>query len=119
MKEKHYTRLGVILFIIVLVLICSMRSSAQIVVTEFNACWNKENTTEWLDSLQNCYIAKIEMDRPGKRKLQQFHKVDIVPTLIIFKDGKEVKRFIADISFCLKTTREEVQVFVNELIKNK
>jgi|TARA_R110000824_G_scaffold166918_2_gene343712 type IV secretory pathway component VirB8 len=115
MKEKYYSRLGIGLLVIVLVLICSIRSSAQIVVTEFNACWNKENTTEWLDSLQNCYLTKVEMDRIGKRKLQKIHNVTIVPTLIIFQDGIEVKRYIADISFTIPATREEVQLFINEI----
>ena len=114
MKEKYYSRLGIIVLVIVLVLICS-RSNAQIVVTEFNACWNKENTTQWLDSLENCDITKVEMDRPGKQQLQQRHTVSIVPTLIIFKDGVEIKRFEADISFKLKATREEVQLFINEI----
>tara|TARA_R110001599_G_scaffold185491_1_gene379760 strand:+ start:368 stop:721 length:354 start_codon:yes stop_codon:yes gene_type:complete len=115
MKEKYYSRLGILMFLIVLSLLFSVKCYSQIVVTEFNACWNKENTTGWLDSLQDCYITKVEMDRLGKRKLQTIHNVTIVPTLIIFKDGKEVKRFLADISFSLKTTRREVQLFINEL----
>ena len=105
------------MLLIVVLLIFSAKCSAQIVVTEFNACWNKENTTEWLDSLQDCYITKIEMDRPGKTILQELHKVTIVPTLIIFQDGAEVKRFMADISFTLKTTKKEVQLIINELNK--
>jgi len=38
----------------------------------------------------------------------------VVPTIIIFKDGEEVKRFQADISFSMKATREELQDIINE-----
>jgi hypothetical protein len=37
-----------------------------------------------------------------------------VPTIIIFKDNEEVKRFQADISFSMKATREEVQGIIDE-----
>lgn len=117
MKEKYYTRLGLLLLIIVLSLIFSIKCYSQVVVTEFNACWNINNSTQWLDSLQDCYITKVEMDREGKRRLQEIHRVTIIPTLIIFKDGKEVKRFLADISFTLKTRREEVQLVIDKLNK--
>ena len=39
----------------------------------------------------------------------------IVLVLIIFQDGIEVKRYIADISFTIPATREEVQLFINEI----
>ena len=115
MKEINFRKMGVLFLLIVLSLIFSIKCSSQIVVTEFNACWNRKNTTDWLDSLQNCYITKVEMDILGKRKLQKIHNVTIIPTLIIFKDGKEVRRFLANISFSLKTTREEVQLIIDDL----
>ena len=37
------------------------------------------------------------------------HKIAVVPTIIIFKDGEEVARFQADLSFKMLATREEVQ----------
>ena len=39
-----------------------------------------------------------------------------MPTIIIFKDGEEAKRFQADISFTMKATREEVQEYIDELL---
>ena len=38
----------------------------------------------------------------------------VVPTIIIFKDGEEVKRFQADISFTMKATKKELQEVINE-----
>jgi len=37
------------------------------------------------------------------------YKIAVVPTIIIFKDGEEVARFQADLSFKMIATREEVQ----------
>ena len=37
-----------------------------------------------------------------------------VPTIIVFKDGEEVKRFQADISFTMKATKEEVQEVIDD-----
>jgi hypothetical protein len=117
MKDPIWKIVGGYILIIILLLF-STAAYSQVVVTEFNAGWNKENTTDWLDSLENCYVTKVEMDNKGKMQLQKTHQVTIVPTLIIFKDGKEIKRFLADISFTLKATREEVQLFINEVVEN-
>ena len=40
---------------------------------------------------------------------QKKYKIASVPTIIIFKDGEEVARFQADLSFKIVATREEVQ----------
>ena len=39
-----------------------------------------------------------------------------MPTVVIFKDGEEVKRFQADISFAMKATREDMQAEIDELL---
>ena len=49
-------------------------------------------------------------------KLQQKHKIVIVPTIIIFKDGEEIERFQADLSFKMLATRKELQEVINEQI---
>ena len=37
------------------------------------------------------------------------HKIAVIPTIIIFKDGEEVARFQADLSFKMVATRKEIQ----------
>jgi len=39
-----------------------------------------------------------------------------VPTIVIFKDGEEIKRYQADLSFKMLATRKEIQGFINEQI---
>ena len=46
--------------------------------------------------------------------MQKKHEIVVVPTIIIFKDGEEVKRFQADISFSMKAKLEDVQEIIDE-----
>ena len=43
----------------------------------------------------------------------------LIILFILFKNGKEVKRFQADISFKMVATRKEVQSSISELIMDK
>ena len=94
-------------------LFCSSMS-AQITVTHFNAEWNSANKVEWFENLEDCGLAKVCI--VAEPKLQDKHKIIIVPTLVVFKDGEEIKRYQADLSFKLLATRKEIQNFINEQI---
>ena len=87
---------------------------AQITVTHFNAEWNAANKVEWFEKLDDCELAKVDIVK--ETKLQEKHKIVIVPTIIIFKDGEEIKRYQADLSFKMLATRKEIQNFINEQI---
>jgi len=97
--------------LLLLILVCHT-ASAQIVVTHYNAEWNKANDVEWLKKLEDCDITKVDIVKHPK--FQKKHKIVVVPTIVIFKDGEEVKRFQADISFSMKATRKELQEVINE-----
>ena len=91
--------------------------NAQIEVIQYNAGWNSANNAEWTEDLSDCEIDYIDiMEKP---KQQEKHNIAVVPTIIVFDDGEEVKRYQADISFSMKATREEVQEFIDEIIANK
>ena len=94
-------------------LFCS-NTFAQITVTHFNAEWNSANKVEWFEKLQDCDLSKVCI--VAEPKLQDKHKIVIVPTIVIFKDGEEIKRYQADLSFKLLATRKEIQEFINEQI---
>ena len=99
------------ILLLLLVLACKT-TSAQIVVTHYNAEWNKANEVKWLNKLEDCDITKVDIVKHPK--FQKKHKIVVVPTIVIFKDGEEVKRFQADISFSMKATRKELQDVINE-----
>ena len=87
---------------------------SQVVVTQFNAGWNSANAVTWLDKLSDCDVAVVDISK--EVKLQQKHKIVIVPTIIIFKDGEEIKRFQADLSFKMLATKKELQEVIDEQI---
>jgi predicted thioredoxin/glutaredoxin len=88
---------------------------SQITVNQYNADWNKANNVEWLKDLTD--IDKVKhIDIAANPDQQAKHEIVVVPTIIIFKDGEEVKRYQADISFAMKATREELQEFIDELL---
>ena len=99
------------ILLLLLILVCQT-TSAQVTVTHYNAGWNSANDVEWLKKLEDCDITKVDIVK--KPKHQKKHKIVVVPTIIIFKDGEEVKRFQADISFSMKATRKELQDVINE-----
>jgi len=115
MKAIHKIFLTYILFIFFVLV--SGGAFGQVVVTHFNAEWNKHNKSDWVDSLKDCEIAYVDIS--GSPKIQKKHKVTVVPTIIIFKDGEEMKRWEADLSFKMSATRKELQKYVNELIEDK
>ena len=88
---------------------------SQITVTHFNANWNDANKVSWVKKLSD--VDKIkDICIAHSPEHQKNHEIVVVPTIIIFKDGEEVKRYQADISFTMVATREEVQDFIDELI---
>ena len=82
--------------------------SAQIEVTHFNAGWNSTNNVPWYMDLKDCKTIG-HTDIATDTEAQTKYKIAVVPTIIIFKDGEEVARFQADLSFTLAATKEEVQ----------
>ena len=92
----------------------SLSASSQIVVTHFNAEWNDPNKVAYIGKLTDCEIVYVDIAKAPK--LQEKHEIVVVPTVVIYKDGEEVKRFQADISFSMKATRKEMQAVIDELL---
>ena len=85
---------------------------SQIEIKQFNAGWNESNGVDYLNKLTDCSIKKISID---EGTWQKEYGIVVVPTIIVF-NGKEVKRFQADLSFKMAATKEEVQGVVDEII---
>ena len=102
------------MLIIIIMLSCSV-CFGQIKVIQFNASWNKANDVPWVMSLKDCKTISYT-DVASDKKAQTKYKIASVPTIIIFKDGEEVARFQADLSFTLVATKEEVQEEIDNII---
>ena len=112
-KDVTWNIFGMYMLIIIFMLACS-GAFGQVVVTHFNAAWNDPNKVAYIGKLTDCDI--VYVDIAASPKLQKKHEIVVVPTIVIFKDGEEMKRYQADISFSMKATRKEIQNYIDELI---
>ena len=95
-----------------LLMILPCMAISQVQVIEFNANWNEANSVKWLSDLTDCKTKKIDIATDADAAAK--YEIVVVPTIVVFNDGEEVKRFQADISFAMKATKEEVQEAIDE-----
>ena len=75
-------------------------------VIEVNASWNWANKIP-LEKLENCYTGYVDLsNKQIGAIIQNEWDITVVPTIIIFEYGKEVKRFEADLS--MKFREDEI-----------
>ena len=85
----------------------------DICVIQFNAGWNEANSVDWLEKLTDCGVLNIDI--ATNTEAQEKFEIVVVPTIIVF-NGKEIKRFQADISFSMKATKKDVQATVDNIL---
>tara|TARA_E500000305_G_C3796775_1_gene132345 strand:- start:119 stop:490 length:372 start_codon:yes stop_codon:yes gene_type:complete len=83
-------------------------------VVEFNASFNASNSVEWIDELSDCKGKRVDI--ATQPDMQKKHKIVVVPTIIIFNEKEEVKRFQANIMMQLEASKEDIQDAVDEII---
>ena len=108
MEETVTWRIFGMYMLIILFMLFASTAFGQIQVTQFNAGWNSANDVPWVNSLSDCKTIAYS-DIATDTEAQTKHKIAVVPTIIIFKDGEEVARFQADLSFKMVATKEEIQ----------
>ena len=105
------------LYVLIMILVFTASTAyGQIKVIHFNAGWNSANDVEWFDKISDAGKKSLSID---DTEIQKKYAIAIVPTIIVFDDDEEVKRFQADLSFKMAATREEVQDYIEELIMSK
>ena len=87
-----------------------------ICVVEFNASFNSQNSVPWIEKLSDCETARVDI--ASDPSIQRDHKIVVVPTIVIFNEGEEVKRFQANIMMTMEATEEDVQEAVDEILLN-
>ena len=105
---------GIYLLVLILVCVCG-KASGQISVAQFNASWNSSNEVPWVNDLSDCQTLSY-IDIATNPKMQVKHKIAAIPTIIVFKDGVEVARFQADLSFKIMATKEAVQEEIDNIL---
>ena len=93
------------------------QTSSGIVIVEFWVDWNKQNAPIWLEELFDCDVYRVDI---GKHPaLVGKNSVAAVPTVILYSDGVEEKRFSPNIMFQLAATKEGVQGEIDEILLNQ
>ena len=84
------------------------------VAVEFNASFNKSNEVAWLSKLTDCETERIDITSDSRWASE--YKIVVVPTIIIFNNNEEVKRFQANIMMTMEATKSEVQNSIDEIV---
>ena len=84
------------------------------VVVEFNASFNKSNEVTWLSKLSDCEVERVDITADARWSKE--YKIVVVPTIVIFNNNEEVKRFQANIMMTMEATKSEVQNSIDEIV---
>ena len=87
-----------------------------ICVVEFNASFNSQNSVPWIEKLEDCATARVDI--ASSPDLQKKHKIVVVPTIVVFNEGEEQERFQANIMMTMEATKDDVQDAVDEILLN-
>ena len=85
-----------------------------ICVVQFNAGFNEANKVTWLGNLTDCKTKYIDIQKETTAAGK--YKIVVVPTIVIYNDGEEVKRFQANIMMTMEATIKDVQGAIDDVI---
>ena len=94
-------------------------TSRGLVVVEFWATWNETNKVTILDEWDTFDAKVYRLNIDAYPKVQSDNNVVILPTIIFYDEGEEVKRLQGDMSFTLKTTTKELDEIIEEILGSK
>ena len=94
-------------------------TSRGLVVVEFWAGWNEMNKVTLLDDWDTFDAKVYRLNIEVFPQIQADNNVVILPTIIFYDEGEEVKRLQGDMSFTLKTTTKELDEIIEEILGSK
>ena len=92
------------------------KTKQGIVLVEFWASFNATNQVN-LKNIYDCKKYRVDMSQDPS--LMTKHSIMAVPTVIIYHNGKEVKRFLPSLMMKLDADIKDVQAVVDELVGDK
>ena len=93
--------------------------SRGLVVVEFWAGWNEMNKVAILDEWDTFDAKVYRLNIESFPQIQADNNVVILPTIIFYDEGEEVKRLQGDMSFTLKVTTEQLDEIIEEILGSK
>ena len=102
----------ILLVLLALLFFCYGMCCGQVSVIHFNSEWNEKNNFD-ISVLKDCDIDSIVIC--NSPELQEKHEIKSVPTVIIFDNNEEVKRFEANIMMELGATKKDIQKEIDKI----
>ena len=90
-----------------------------LVVIEFWASWNETNKVTLLDEWETFDAKVYRLNIDLYPKIQSKNNVVILPTIIFYDEGEEVKRLQGDMSFSIKVTEKQLEEVIEEILGSK
>jgi len=90
-----------------------------LVVIEFWATWNETNKVTLLDEWETFDAKVYRLNIDLYPKVQSKNNVVILPTIIFYDEGEEVKRLQGDMSFSIKVTEKQLEEVIEEILGSK
>ena len=90
-----------------------------LVVIEFWASWNETNKVILLDEWETFDAKVYRLNIDLYPKVQSKNNVVILPTIIFYDEGEEVKRLQGDMSFSIKVTEKQLEEVIEEILGSK
>ena len=91
--------------------------SKGIVVVEYWAEWNNANKFKELNQLKDCTVYRACIAKCSNAASE--YGIKAIPTVIIYDNGEEIKRFSPNIMLQLEASRKDVQSAIDEIVLNK
>tara|TARA_R100001594_G_scaffold106952_1_gene141522 strand:- start:3054 stop:3452 length:399 start_codon:yes stop_codon:yes gene_type:complete len=92
------------------------KTKQGIVLVEFWASFNSVNEVN-LKKLYDCKKYRVDMSQDPSLMVK--HSVMAVPTVVIYHNGKEIKRFLPGLMLKLDVDTKEIQAVIDELVGDK
>ena len=85
-------------------------------IVEFWAEWNKENECSWLKDIDGVDWYRIDVYNYTTTK----YEIEVLPTLILFNEGKEVERYVGNVAFeiCSIKTSKKIEEELKKIYKD-
>ena len=91
--------------------------SKGIVVVEYSAEWNNANKFKELNQLKDCTVYRACIAKCSDAANE--YGIKAIPTVIIYDNGEEIKRFSPNIMLQLEATGKDAQSAIDEIVLNK
>ena len=88
----------------------------EIAIVEYNSNWNIKNHLEGLEKVKNCNTYSVSIcDNPKYMDIFNIKS----PTIVIYNNGDEIKRYKTNILFTFDITYKQLQLDIDSMLLTK